>query len=74
MKKKILVLGASSFAGYSYLEYNKEDQIIATYSSNISSTLRKKLSNNIILLKIKTYKKILYIIKKFKPDIVIDFS
>jgi len=74
MKKKILVLGASSFAGYSYLEYNKEDQIIATYSSNISSTLRKKLSNNIILFKTKTYKKILYIIKKFRPDIVIDFS
>lgn len=74
MKKKILVLGASSFAGYSYLEQNKKDQILATYSSNISNTLQKKLSNNVILLKITNYKKILNIIKNFKPNIVIDFS
>ena len=70
-KKKILLLGASSFAGSSYLDFNKKDKILATF---FSKNKKKKPFRNITLKKIKSYSEIFNKIKKFKPNIILDFS
>jgi dTDP-glucose 4,6-dehydratase len=79
--KKILVLGASSFAGSSFFEYlndNFQYNLIGTYNSkkNINKLFKKK---NIIkkLVKLNLNKKknnLLRIVKSFKPNYIFDFA
>ena len=79
--KKILVLGASSFAGSSFFEYlndNFQYNLLGTYNSkkNINKLFKKK---NIIkrLIKLNLNKKdnnLLSIIKNFKPNYIFDFA
>ena len=79
MKKKILILGISSFAGYTFAKYliKKNFNIVGTFNSNqkIFSDIRN--FKNLKLYKInleKNFNGLFIIAKKENPNYIIDFS
>lgn len=79
--KKILVLGASSFAGSSFFEYlndNFQYKILGTYNSK--KNLHKLFKNKNIIKKLKKLDlnsnthKLFKIVEKFKPEYIFDFA
>ena len=84
MKKKILILGSSSFAGASMVNFllNKKDYLVfGTYRrKKIKQYLPYNYNNNLKLFKeykvdfLGSPKNILKILSKLKPDYVIDFA
>lgn len=79
--KKILVLGASSFAGssfFGYLNDNFQYNILGTYNSkkNIKQLFKKKsIIKRLIKLNLnKQDNKLLSIIENFKPNYIFDFA
>ena len=84
MKKKILVLGISSFAGASFAKYildNKEYDVFGTFNKNdnfpLRSLLKKKKYKNrlkIFKLDLSKNKNIFSIIKKIDPEYIYDFA
>ena len=84
MKKKILILGCSSFSGASFVNFllnKKKFLIFGTYRrKKIKQYLPYKYNENLKLLKeikidfLKDSKKIIKIIDNIKPDYIIDFA
>tara|TARA_Y100000590_G_scaffold469409_1_gene656839 strand:+ start:11382 stop:12386 length:1005 start_codon:yes stop_codon:yes gene_type:complete len=84
MKKKVLILGSSSFSGSSMVNFllnKKKFLIYGTYRrKKIQSYLPYRSNKNYKLFKnyqvdfLKKPKKILKIIKKIQPDYIIDFA
>ena len=84
MKKKILILGSSSFAGATMVNFllsKKNFLVYGTYRrKKIQSYLPYTQNKNFKLFKdfqidfLKSSKKLLKIIKKIKPDYIIDFA
>jgi dTDP-glucose 4,6-dehydratase len=83
IKNKILILGASSFGGLSATIHllNKGHNVVGTYNKNkkkITNSLKKlKLINKITLEKLELKNdslKLNKIVKKYKPNIIIDFA
>ena len=81
MKEKILILGASSFAGFSFAQFvikKKNFKVYGTFSSFKTKKLMNfKKSDQIKLIKLdllKNPKKLLKIVRLIKPNIVIDFA
>lgn len=79
--KKILVLGASSFAGSSFFEYlnnNFNYKILGTYNSKKNLTKlfnNKKIFKRLVKLNLNNNNhKLLDIVKKFKPEYIFDFA
>ena len=79
--KKILVLGASSFAGSSFFEYlydNFQYKILGTYNSkkNINKLFKnKKIIKNLKKLDLNSDNhKLFEIVKKFRPEYIFDFA
>ena len=82
MKKKVLVLGGSSFAGSSFVNFlikKKKFKLLATYNSkkNLRKLIFKDNLNKFKLIKLDLKKEnnlLLRIIKSFKPDFIFDFA
>ena len=77
MKEKILILGVSSFAGFSFYNYvkNKNYKLFGTYNKNLN--IGKPYYDKIILKKNNfenNQKKFLDWIKKIKPQYIVDFA
>ncbi len=77
MLKKILILGVSSFAGYTFFQHikNKKFKIYGTYNKKINiGSIEKK---NIKLFKIDlniNKNNLTKLTKKIKPDYIVDFA
>lgn len=79
MKKKILILGISSFAGSSFARYilNKDYIVYGTYNSNkdIFSDIKKNKKLNLIKMNLEKDEHGLFrVAKKIQPSFIIDFS
>ncbi len=82
MKHKILILGASSFAGSSFFDFLfRKDKFIllGTYNSkkNLNKLIFKKNLKKINLVKLDLYQEknsLIKIVKKFKPTYIFDFA
>lgn len=85
MKKKVLILGISSFAGASFANYllnNSKFEIIGTFNKKKKLPIRFFLEKNKYFDKIRLYrlnlssdkKKLDSIIKDIKPEYIIDFA
>ncbi len=81
MKQKILILGVSSFAGFSFAQYifkKKKFKIYGTFSSFKTKELmcfKKEEKINLIKLNLlNNSQKLLKIVKQIKPNIIIDFA
>jgi len=79
MKKKILILGISSFAGYTFAKYmlKKKYYVYGTYNSNIKIFSDIKKNKNLKLFKInleKNYSRLFQVAKKINPFYIVDFS
>jgi len=77
VKKKVLILGVSSFGGLSAMNffYEKNFEIVGTY--NKMQNIGKIYQKNIKLKKIELPKdivKLIQIIKNFKPHYILDFA
>ena len=77
MKKKILLLGVSSFAGYSFYNYLKKKnfKIYGTYNNKIN--IGEFDTSKIVLKKInleKNQKNLLVWVKKIQPHYIVDFA
>jgi len=80
LKKKILILGISSFAGYKFAEYllYKKYKVFGTYNKKkgIFREIRK-FKNNLTLIKLDLEKEnnnLVKSIEKIKPSFIIDFA
>nr|ACA21553.1 NAD-dependant epimerase and dehydratase [Candidatus Pelagibacter ubique] len=79
MKKKVLILGISSFAGSTFVRHilNKDYLVYGTYFSNkiIFSDIKKKKNLKLFKINLEKDKDGLFnIAKKIKPSLIIDFS
>ena len=84
MKSKILVLGASSFAGSSFISLSIKTgvfkKIVGVYNTYVPITfsqMQNQKQTNLRLIKLnfsKDAKKLIKIIETFKPEQIIDFS
>ena len=84
MKKKILILGISSFAGASFARYilnNKNYQIYGTFNKRDNFTTRSLLKEKNFLKNLKLYKldlsknnNLLNLIYKIEPEYIYDFA
>lgn len=82
MKTKVLVLGASSFAGSSFINFlikKKNYEVLGTYNSkkNLKKLVFKNNLNKFKLVKLDLSVKknsLLKIIKLFKPEYIFDFA
>ncbi len=77
LKQKVLILGVSSFAGYSFYNYikSKKFKVYGTYNKNINIGHINK--SKIKLSKIdleKDNNKLILLVKKIKPEFIIDFA
>lgn len=82
MKKRVLVLGGSSFAGSSFINFlvrKKNFKILATYNSkkNLKKLIFKDNLNKFKLIKLDLNKEnnsLLRIVELFKPEFIFDFA
>ena len=84
MKKKILVIGSNSFTGNNFVNYclGKNYNIVGVSRSDQPNETLLSYKNNKLIKNFKFYKfninkdisKILSLIKKFKPEIIINYS
>ena len=81
MKEKILILGSSSFAGYSFSQYllkKKNFKVYGTYASNRNKKiLSYKKKDKLKLFKIDLKKhpeKLIKLVNQIKPQYIIDFA
>jgi dTDP-glucose 4,6-dehydratase len=83
MKKKILIIGSNSFSGSNMINYllKKDFNIIGVSRSkepsNIFLPYKKNLNKNFIFKKLnlnKDINKVINLIKKFKPQYIINYA
>ena len=82
MKTKVLILGASSFAGSSFINFliqKSRYKILGTYNSkkNLKKLIFKKSLNKFKLIKLDLNREknsLLKIVKSFKPEYIFDFA
>ena len=81
MKEKILILGASSFAGYSFFQYLLKKNVFKVYGTYASNRNKKiltyKKKDKLKLFKIDLKKhpqKLIKLVNQVKPQYIIDFA
>lgn len=76
-KKKVLILGISSFAGYCFAKYlvKKKYNIIGTYNNKQNYQFEKNKYLKLIKINLENENNLLVkTIKKYKPNYIIDFA